>query len=101
MKGRIDVALGDHLGPGFLQTGLHAGQPAKPDQVQVSGSEGANSGGVVDYRHVLDRHPQLFAQLLGHLAIKPVELFGVLVGNGADPQHRAARLGGGGAQAWG
>jgi hypothetical protein len=87
VEGAVDVALGQGPGAGFLQPGLHAGEATEPHQVEIAGAERGHGGGVVGDGDELHRHLQLLGQFIGHQAVEPVELFGVLVGDGTDAQH--------------
>ena len=83
----VDVALDDHLGAGFLQPGLDAGQAAEPDQIQIAGAEGTDRCGVIRDGDIFDVDTQLLAEFIGDQSVEPVQLLGLLIGDGADPQH--------------
>ena len=87
MEFGVDVALGDHLGAGFLQPRLDAGQAAKPDQIQIAGAECSDRCGVIRDGDIFDVDTQLLAEFIGDQSVEPVQLLGLLIGDGADPQH--------------
>ena len=83
----IDVSLGQHHGPWGLQTGLHTGESTKPDQIKTAAAEGADGGRVVADGYVPHRHIEGITQFVREGAVETVQLLGVLIRDGTDPEN--------------
>ena len=85
------VALHERLCAIHLQAGLHAGEPAEPDQIEVADREAAHCALVVTDGHVLDLHAELGGQVVGNQPELTLQDFRILIRYGADPE-RAGRV---------
>ena len=83
----IDIALRQHLGSRSLESGLNTREATEPDQIQAAAAESTDGSGVIAHRDVFHLHIQLIAQLIRQGAVETIQLLGVLIGNGTDPQR--------------